>query len=211
MSTKTPIFGFTRPSSDDFAYMLGDDMGATVDALESLLYGMGVRVSPDAAALAAEVTARANADATEVAARTAITTRLNTRCTVTGPSVNTTTAAPTVLPFTARTSRSLSSMWLSSTPTRLFAPVAGEYDLAMALSFAPSATGPRTLAYAINGGGLTYFHSWNGTTGAYNGDQTATLRGLELAAGAFVEVYAQQASGGTLATGPVRATLALAL
>lgn len=62
MTTTTPIFGFTRPSSDDYAHMLGDDMGATVDRLEALLYGMGVRVSPDATALAAEVTARGTAD-----------------------------------------------------------------------------------------------------------------------------------------------------
>lgn len=58
MSSATPIFGFTRPSSDDYAHLLGDDMGATVDRLEAVLYGMGVRVSPDATALAAEVTAR---------------------------------------------------------------------------------------------------------------------------------------------------------
>lgn len=67
MSSTTPIFGFIRPSSDDYAFHLGDDMGSTVDRLEAVLYGMGIRVSPDATGLAAEVTAR-QAVATRVTA-----------------------------------------------------------------------------------------------------------------------------------------------
>lgn len=58
----TPIYGFIRPDSSDYADQLGDDMGATVDTLEAVLAGLGVPAPPGTAPLAAEVTARAAAD-----------------------------------------------------------------------------------------------------------------------------------------------------
>lgn len=54
----TPIYGFVRPDSNDYADQLGDDMGATVDRLEAVLAGIGVTPTPDVTSLSAEVTAR---------------------------------------------------------------------------------------------------------------------------------------------------------
>jgi hypothetical protein len=63
MSTTTPIYGFRRPSSDDQAWSLGDDMGAAIDTLEAVLAGLGIMPSPSTSAFTAEVTARTNGDA----------------------------------------------------------------------------------------------------------------------------------------------------
>lgn len=59
----TPIFGLTRPDSNDYAYQLGDDMGATVDRIEQVLAGIGANPSAATTGLAAEIAARQATDA----------------------------------------------------------------------------------------------------------------------------------------------------
>jgi hypothetical protein len=179
-------------------------------SLEDALKAGGI-ATPTVASLLDEVTARTAADTALSTRATALETARAARVTVTGTTQTATTGTPKVLTFAARTGKSRTDMWASANPTRLVAPIAGEYDLSVGIAWAANATGQRTFAYRISGGAWTFFHSWNAQTGAYGGEQTALVEGIVLTANQYVEVAGQQSSGGNLDTGAVRATLKAAL
>lgn len=166
------------------------------DALDAAM-GRAGYTPPDATSFAA------------LAARVAVVETAAPRVTATGAAVSCATGAIVPLSFTARSTRSLTSMWAAGAPTRLVAPVAGEYDLAVSWSWSGGLTaGLRAFAYRVNGGGANFYHVYP-QAGA--GEQSATRRGIDLTAGQYVEVLAQQTSGQTINCTGYTATLALAL
>lgn len=90
--------------------------------------------------------------------------------------------------------------WISGSPTRLTVQRAGVYELNASLLFATNSTGVRRLLVFVNGVALGT--GSNNSVQAVAGVATSVnfvSRKLTLAAGAYVEIYAYQDSGGNLA------------
>jgi hypothetical protein len=83
---------------------------------------------------------------------------------------------------------------------RLTAPIAGIYQVNLSARWQPNATGSRFLAISKNGGG--YFASnWIPATPATDDTDESVSTLIQLAAGEYVDAFAYQTSGATLAVG----------
>jgi hypothetical protein len=89
------------------------------------------------------------------------------------------------------------AVWSVVNPTRLYAPVSGNYLISAGISFATNSTGARGAAIRLNG--ATFIRA--GMTAAVAGFEThmpSVVKVAQLVAGDYVEVMAYQDSGGAL-------------
>jgi hypothetical protein len=204
VTAQTPVYGIkyiepgepirnTRQALEDNAYTLEAALvrGGIAPPSAQDLATLAGRVSTNEAAIAVLQTYRA------------------TRVTVTATNVAVTLAG-LAIPWSAKTARSSASMWSATpAPTRLVAPVAGEYDLSVAVSWPPG-TANHALYYLLNGASsFNYFDNEAPPGASFSGEQSAIIRGLELTAGQYIEVGALSSTAQTLSK--ARATLSLGL
>jgi hypothetical protein len=89
-------------------------------------------------------------------------------------------------------------LWSATTPTRLTAPVAGQYLIAASLFWQAAAAGEALLRIQKNGISADLYGVSSVPNSATNSAGTSTTVILSLAAGDYVEAVAFQTSGGSL-------------
>jgi hypothetical protein len=122
-----------------------------------------------------------------------------------------------VIAFDAVSTRSTPGMWSAGTPSRMIAPETGEYDLSWHMPWANSPN-PGALSVQMRyngtlpaGGGLIGYLDARPSQSYYGSEVTGIIRGLELNANDYVEIYGLHNTDANrnVAAG-ARATLSLA-
>lgn len=181
----TPNYGLAYCDSDTALKDLATASQQLAQTVDTAL-GHGGVAPYDVTSLAAEVGARQALDGRVTVVEQRVTAAMTAPNTING-------GAATALTWGSTSARSTAGMWASAAPTRLKPPAAGEYDLSVMVSWTLSTSaGALLVGYRLNGSAPTWVDARPSQVYYDSAGQSATCRGITLAATDYLEVVVLQ-------------------